>query len=198
MPSNGRARGMQTVARVAAAVLVAVAAGALASITTAGSTSGAASAAYYGYCPGGGSASVYYGYCPPVNEPPDCSTVTANPATLWPANHKLRLITLQGATDPEGGAVTVTITGVTQDEPLNGTGDGDKSPDAAVGTSSSTVFVRAERADSRDGRVYRIAFTAADGDGGTCTGTVKVAVPGDQSGSAAVDSAPPSFNSFGP
>ena len=198
MPSNGRARGIRIVARVVAAVLVAVAAGVLASITTAGSTSGAASAAYYGYCPGGGSASVYYGYCPPVNEPPDCSTVTASPNTLWPPNHKFVLVTIGGATDPEGGSVTLTITGVTQDEPLNGTGDGDTSPDADTGPASNKVFLRAERAGDRDGRVYRIAFTAADGDGGTCSGTVKVGVPHDQSGPAAVDSAPPSVNSFGP
>ncbi len=195
---KGESRQTQVVARLLAAALVLVAAGALASITAAGSTSGSAAAAYYGYCPPGGSAAVYYGYCPPVNEPPDCTTVTASPTTLWPPNHKLVLVTVGGATDPEGGDVTLTITGVTQDEPLNATGDGDTSPDAEAGPAANKVFVRAERAGDGDGRVYRIAFTAADEDGGTCSGTVKVGVPHDQSGPAAVDSAPPSFNSFGP
>ena len=28
-----------------------------------------------------------------VNTPPDCSTVTPNPDSLWPPNHKLELVT---------------------------------------------------------------------------------------------------------
>lgn len=136
---------------------------------------------------------------PIVNRPPDCSTVTASPNRLWPPSHKLRLATLSGATDPDSDTVTLTITGVTQDEPLNGLGDGDTSPDAQAGTQSNTVLLRAERSGAGDGRVYRIAFTGSDGRGGTCSGTVTVGVPHDMgAGSNPVDSAPPSFNSFGP
>jgi hypothetical protein len=191
-----RTRSLVLFSRVIAGLLVVVAAGAMSGITLGRTGGGAASAAYYGYCDGS-SAAVYYGYCPPPNQPPNCSTVVARPNTLKPRFHKLELITLSGATDPDGGTVTLTITGVTQDEPINGTGDGDVAPDAKAGTLSNTVFLRAERSGSGNGRVYRISFTVSDGSGGTCTGTVKVSVPKDTK-SPAIDSAPPSYNSFGP
>jgi uncharacterized delta-60 repeat protein len=133
----------------------------------------------------------------PVNQPPDCSTVAARPNALRPPNHKLRLVTLTGATDPDGDAVTVTITAVTQDEPVNGLDDGDRSPDARAAAESHKVLLRAERSGAGDGRVYRVSFTASDGKGGNCSGTVTVGVSR-RPGKAAIDSAPPSFDSFGP
>jgi Galactose oxidase, central domain len=132
-----------------------------------------------------------------LNEPPDCSGVTATPDTLRPPNHRLQLVTLSGATDPDGDSVTLTITGVTQDEPVDGNGDGDLSPDAAAGSQSNDVQLRSERSGGGDGRVYRIAFTGSDGQGGSCTGTASVGVPRN-TGSPAVDSAPPSYDSFDP
>jgi len=93
--------------------------------------------------------------------------------------------------------VTLTITAVTQDEPLNGEDDGNTSPDAKRASAGNEVFLRAERSGRGDGRVYRVAFTASDGKGGTCEGTATVAVPLSRA-SKAVDSAPPSFDSFGP
>ncbi|HEX8156389.1 MAG TPA: vWA domain-containing protein [Solirubrobacteraceae bacterium] len=135
---------------------------------------------------------------PVSNHDPDCSTVAPNPALLWPPNHKYQLIKLGGATDRDGDPVTLTITSVTQDEPLNGLGDGDTSPDAKTAPSSNSVFVRAERSGTGDGRVYRIAFKASDGRGGTCGGVVTVGVPHDQGqGSVPVDSGL-TINSFGP
>lgn len=129
-----------------------------------------------------------------VNAPPVCSALVASPNSLWPPNHKLRLVTVTGGSDPEGGAVTTTITGVTQDEPVNGLGDGDASPDAVLGPASNQVRLRAERSGTGDGRVYRIAVTVEDELGLTCESTVRVAVPHDQD-HAPVDSAPPSFDS---
>jgi hypothetical protein len=95
------------------------------------------------------------------NLPPDCSDVAANPDRLWPPNHKLRTVTLTGATDPDGDTPTLTITGVTQDEPVRITENGDASPDAVAGPASNQVSLRAERRGDGDGRVYRIAFAAA-------------------------------------
>lgn len=118
------------------------------------------------------------------NPPPDCSAVTAGSSVLWPPNNKMRLITLTGATDPEGEAVTTTITGVTQDEQLD-----QGTPDAEAGPAGDSVYLRAERDGKGDGRVYRIAYTATDGSGGTCSGVVVVGVPHDQgSNGAPVDS----------
>jgi uncharacterized protein DUF642 len=130
------------------------------------------------------------------NNPPDCSAVTASPAELWPPNHKLKLITLSGGTDPDGDAVTITITGVHQDEPVSGTGAGDTAPDAAAVSASNQLQVRAERSGNGDGRVYVISYTATDSDGNTCSGTETVAVPHSQNGTPAVNSGA-TYNSFG-
>ena len=128
---------------------------------------------------------------PVVNRAPDCSTVTA--ATSLAKKSNLITVTLRGATDPDGDAVALRITGVTQDEPL--TGPGDQTPiDALADTTPDTVRVRNEAGTKGDGRVYRIDFHGSDGRGGTCSGTVKVSVP--RKGQA-VDSAPPSYDSFG-
>ena len=131
------------------------------------------------------------------NRPPDCSGVTAGP-NLWPPNHKFNLVSLDGASDPDGDPTTITITGVTQDEPVNEKGDGNTAPDASAGPSSHQVSLRAERSGRGDGRVYRIAFTVSDGRGGLCDGTTTVGVSHDQGGQATpVDSAPPGYDSFG-
>lgn len=120
------------------------------------------------------------------NGAPSCAGVAADPTELWPPNHSMQAITLSGADDPDGDAVTLTVDTVTQDEALNGSGDGDTSPDAAA-SGPGTVQVRAERSGKGDGRVYRIGFTGDDGRGGSCSGTVMVAVPHNRK-STAVDS----------
>jgi hypothetical protein len=129
--------------------------------------------------------------------PPVCSTVTTEPL-LWPPNHKYRLVTLAGATDPDGDTVTLTVTGVTQDEPLNGLGDGDTAPDAKTGPASNQVWLRAERSGTGDGRVYRISFTGSDGHGGTCSGSTTVGVPHDQGKGATPADSGLTVDSFGP
>ena len=100
---------------------------------------------------------------------------------------------------PPAGYTTptpATVTGVTQDEPLNGLGDGDTAPDAVI--QGSAVLLRAERAGGGNGRVYRIHFSADDGAGGTCTGSVTVCVPHDQGrGAECVDDGQ-IYNSLGP
>lgn len=114
-----------------------------------------------------------------LNHNPVCSAASGGPS-LWPPNHKLRLVTITGVTDPDGNPVTTTVTGVTQDEPLNGLGDGDTSPDALPALGSNQVWLRAERSGTGDGRVYRVGIQATDGLGGVCTGVVDVGVPHDQ------------------
>jgi len=114
-----------------------------------------------------------------TNEPPDCSRARANVLTLWPPNHKFRPVSVVGVTDPDGDPITISINSIFQDEPTNGLGDGDTSPDGQ-GIGTSMAQVRAERQGSGNGRVYHIRFTAADGKGGTCSGEVKVGVPKSQ------------------
>lgn len=117
-----------------------------------------------------------------VNRAPNC-TATPSISQLWPPNHKMVNITIEGVTDPDGDPVTVTITGITQDEPLNTLGDGNTEPDGAI-IGTSIAQVRAERSGTPrvpgNGRVYRISYTASDGRGGACDGSVAVCVPHDQ------------------
>lgn len=131
-----------------------------------------------------------------ANRPPDCSKVKPNPGRLWPPNHKFHLVTIGGATDPDGDPVTVAITGVTQDESVNGKGDGNTSPDARPGPASNQVYLRFERSGKGDGRVYRISFTGSDGRGGTCSGHVEVGVPHDMGKKGSPKDSGGNFNSF--
>jgi hypothetical protein len=143
-----------------------------------------------------------------LNSPPDCSEVIPNSdaaiasfdsAMVVTSNgsptivniesspsHKTVEIGLSGVTDPDGDPTTLTIDGITQDEPTTGSGKGDKSPDG-FGVGTDTATIRAERLGTGDGRVYEISFTADDGNGGSCTGSVKVAVSHDNA-KVAVDS----------
>jgi hypothetical protein len=146
---------------------------------------------------GGGTGSVVECSTFRVNAPPVCTGLDTSLDTLWPPNHKLRLVNVTGATDPEGDDIVTAVTGVTQDEPVNGLGDGDDSPDAVLGPASNQVRLRAERSGTGDGRVYRIAVTVTDEFGLSCSATLRVGVPHDQD-HAPVDSAPPSFNSLLP
>jgi hypothetical protein len=112
--------------------------------------------------------------------PLDCSKAAPSVATLWPPNHKFVPVTITGVADPEPLPITTTITSIRQDEPTLAPGSGNFCPDAS-GIGTSTAQLRAERDGQGDGRVYDIAFSAADSEGATCTGTVTVCVPHDQS-----------------
>ena len=124
----------------------------------------------------------------PLNRPPDCSGVTADPSVLWPPNRQFRVVRLAGASDPDGNSVSIEISGVTEDEPVGGSRD-------AFGA-ANLVRLRAERDPHGDGRVYQVGFTATDSRGAQCSGTAMVGVPHNRGG-LPVDSAPPSYDSFG-
>ncbi|MFQ5598069.1 MAG: hypothetical protein ACE5GK_08465 [Nitrospiria bacterium] len=121
------------------------------------------------------------------NTPPDCSGAASSTARLWPPNHKLVTIDIQGVLDPEDDPINIRIASITQDEPVNGVGDGNTAPDG-FGIGASSAQVRAERSGKGNGRVYVIGFHAEDGRRGACIGQVTVGVPHDQGkGSVPVD-----------
>ena len=122
-----------------------------------------------------------------LNEDPICTDASPSIDSIWPPNHMFVDISINGVTDPDGDPVTITVDAITQDEPNSGVGDGDQSPDGA-GVGTDTAQIRAERDGTSDGRVYVISFSADDGNGGTCNGSVQVGVPHDQSGDPALDS----------
>ncbi len=111
----------------------------------------------------------------PPNTPLNCAFAVASPALLWPPDHKVIGIAIAGVT----GAASIMIASITQDEPVNGLGDGDTSPDG-FGVGTGSLSLRAERSGLGNGRVYAVSFSASDGQGGTCTGRVGVGVPHDQ------------------
>jgi hypothetical protein len=105
--------------------------------------------------------------------PLDCSLAVASPDRAWPPQNQFVPVNVVGVTDPNGGTVTITITGIWQDEPV---GKGQHSPDGKI--SGSIAEVRAERDQNGNGRVYTIYYTANSTSGASCSGLVKVGVPG--------------------
>lgn len=123
---------------------------------------------------GGSASAIVTVHVQNVNDPPLASAARPTTSVLWPPNHGMVMVGITGVTDPDNNA-TITITGVTQDEPTNGLGDGDTAVDAVINP-DGTVLLRAERSGKGDGRVYRITFTASDAEG-SADGAVTVTVP---------------------
>lgn len=109
--------------------------------------------------------------------PPNITTVTASPNSLWPPNHKLVQVTVTAsASDTCSGTTACTITSVSSNEPVNGLGDGDTAPDWVI-TGNLTVKLRAERSGTGTGRVYTITVQCTDASGNSSTKDVTVTVP---------------------
>ena len=83
------------------------------------------------------------------------------------------------ATDVCDPTPSCRITSVSSNEPVNGLGDGNTSPDWAI-TGDLTVNLRTERAGPGTGRVYTIAVTCTDGSGNSSTKTAGVTLPHSQ------------------
>ena len=116
----------------------------------------------------------------PPNVPPDVSGALPTSTCMWPPNHKFETVGIVGITDEDGDDLTITITGITSDEPTataKGVGGKDKGPDASI--VGSDVALRIERMGGEDGRVYEISFDVSDGTV-TVSGSVRVGVPHDQ------------------
>ncbi len=115
------------------------------------------------------------------NQPPDCSGASTANVILWPADHKfvkIDVAALAHITDPNGDPFTVSIDSITQDELVDAPGpsDGKTKPDAE-GVHKPIAWIRAERKDKGNGRVYHINFTAIDNQGAFCQNTLVVTVP---------------------
>jgi hypothetical protein len=114
-----------------------------------------------------------------ANQAPDCSAAFPSPDEIWPPNHEFHEVLIEGVTDADGDPITIGITQIAQDEPIEGRGDGNTAPDAD-GIGDDVASLRAERSGLGDGRVYHVSFQAEDGQGGVCEGTVQVCAPHDQ------------------
>jgi len=120
--------------------------------------------------------------CTITNLPPLCDGAFATPDYLWPPNHKMVPVGIDGVVDPDGGPLAIKVTAIAQDEPVGG------SCPNGVGLGLDGPSLRTERDGSGDGRVYHVAFEAVDVCGAPCMGEVTICVPHDQgNGSVCVD-----------
>jgi cysteine-rich repeat protein len=113
--------------------------------------------------------------CTITNQPPVCTDAFPSVDLLWPPNHKMVSVGIEGVTDPDGDPLTVTVTAISQDEPIDATGDGATCPDG-LGVGTDGAELRSERSGNGDGRTYHVAFQATDVCNATCTGEVVVCV----------------------
>jgi uncharacterized lipoprotein YddW (UPF0748 family) len=113
------------------------------------------------------------------NETPVITAVSANPASLFPPNHKMKNVTVSYNVTDNCGPVVTTLS-VTSNEPDNGTGDGDVAGDWQI-IDNHHLKLRAERAGNGNGRIYTITITATDAAGNVSTQAVTVTVPHDHS-----------------
>jgi hypothetical protein len=133
-----------------------------------------------------------------ANDPVQCDVVAdvvdteaptlapvADPAILWPPNHKLVDVVIEAnAFDSSGGPVVLEASVVSSEDPLKD-GSGNTIPDftePVIDQSTGTISVqlRAERAGNGPGRVYTITVMATDTAGNQSTAAVSVAAPRDQ------------------
>jgi hypothetical protein len=110
--------------------------------------------------------------------PPAVESVKASPNALWPPNHQMVPVRVEVKASDACGEVRSKIVSVTSNEPDNGHGDGNTSPDWKI-TGDLTVDLRAERAGPGKGRVYTIKVEISDDAGNKVTRNTTVLVPHD-------------------
>jgi hypothetical protein len=106
----------------------------------------------------------------------------ADKTILWPPDHKMVDITIAtNANDNSGALVTLSVS-VISNEPQDGLGDGDMSPDWTTPEIDQTAGIitlqlRSERPGIGDGRLYIIDITATDASGNSSDAQVEIIVP---------------------
>jgi DNA-binding beta-propeller fold protein YncE len=109
--------------------------------------------------------------------PPDLSHLRACPTILWPPNHKLVPVVIEGVvTDVCGSVLNCRIVSVTDNE-RNERRPDLREPDYLI-TGARTVLLRAERDNTYSSRIYWILMEAEDPCGNTVSRKIEVVVPG--------------------
>jgi len=94
---------------------------------------------------------------------------------LWPADHKLKDVTVNYSASDNCGVANTQLS-VSSNEAVQSNENGDQSPDWQI-TDAHHVKVRAERLDAGAGRIYTITITTTDVNGNVNNSTVTVNVP---------------------
>ncbi len=111
--------------------------------------------------------------------PPVITGPSSSPPVLWPPNHTMRDVTV-GYTATDICSPTNCTLAVTSNEPDNGTGDGDTTPDWIV-ADDHHVQLRTERAGTGNGRTYTTSIMCADTTGNASGASTTVLVKHDMS-----------------
>ncbi len=109
---------------------------------------------------------------------PIFNAISASPETLWPANHRMVPVTISVSASDNCTPVVSRIVNVSSNEPANGKGDGNFSPDWLI-SGDLTVDLRAERSGRGSGRIYSAVVQCSDAYGNLSVGTVLITVPHD-------------------
>ena len=110
-------------------------------------------------------------------EPPVISDLNELYEPLWPPNHKMVQIPIEYNVTDNCGSTTTELY-ITSNEPENGLGDGDKSPDWEI-IDEHNVLLRAERSGNGNGRVYYINVRVFDDSWNNTERQIKISVPHD-------------------
>lgn len=111
--------------------------------------------------------------------PPAINSLAANPAVIWPPNHKMVNVDLTvDVVDDQDPSPVCQIAGVTSNEPIDGPGDGSTDPDWVVADPAVLELqLRAERSGNGTDRIYTVAVSCSDAAGNASSATVPVTVP---------------------
>jgi hypothetical protein len=108
-----------------------------------------------------------------------------NLSILWPPNHKMVDITINANASDDSGLPPTLSAAIKSNEPQEGLGDGDMTPDWTAPvidqeTGVITLQLRAERSGLGEGRIYTVSITAVDDAGNASSTNVEIIVPHDQ------------------
>ena len=110
--------------------------------------------------------------------PPEFS-LSVSPDVLWPANHKMVLITpTMTVNDNCDEDPNVSLVSITMNEEDDAKGDGHTSDDIQV--NADGIWLRAERSGTGTGRIYTITYQAVDDSGNVTVQDAIVTVPHDR------------------
>jgi hypothetical protein len=107
---------------------------------------------------------------------PPALNVSVEPKVLWPPNHKLVKVRVNiVASDTCDAHPSVALTSITCNET-----DEDFVAGAAYGTDDRAILLRAERAGTGNGRIYKIRYQVTDASGNQTSASAEVIVPHDR------------------
>ena len=103
--------------------------------------------------------------------------LSVSPMVLWPPNHKMVEITPSWTVSDECDASPdVSLVSIGMNEDDNSKGDGNTNDDIKIGD-DGTIYLRAERDGTGDGRIYTITYQAVDDSGNVTVCSSIVIVP---------------------